>query len=84
MAEVLIDCQIRVQHAGRQVWNLQQSYPNHKFGITRLAPGETIESHLAKQQWKTAADFFFAFPVPTFLFAPGAESGLGTSVLTAP
>lgn len=81
--EALIICKIAIQQGGKEVWNHESPFSNHKFGLTQLKPGETIQQHLLNKQWSAVSKFFMDFEPPSHVFPAEAKNGLGQSAITA-
>jgi len=81
--ETIVECLVQLKDKTNVVWQIRRDVSNAKFGVMHTRSGETVQQHLAKQQWEKVTDYLLQFQPPSHVFADDADQGLGHSVLTA-
>ena len=81
--ETVVECKVSLEKGGQEIWSQKAAISNNKFGVTRLAPNETIQSFLQQRQWEGVSEFFPKVALPQYVFAESAKNGLGASLVTA-
>lgn len=76
-----ITCSISIEEDGLPVWQTSSTFSNYSLFVM-VQKGSSIQDTLDKQLTGRVGTYFQNTPIPTFVFPPGAEAGLGTSQLT--
>jgi WD40 repeat protein len=75
-----VECSLTIYDSRQQVWRTASTYSNYSFGVT-IREGSSLQGELDKNLTRRITSFFSNSPLPTFVFPPGAEAGLGRSQL---
>lgn len=75
-----VECSLTLLDSRKEVWRTARTYSNYSFGVT-IREGSSLQGELDKRLTSGIASFFNTTPIPTFVFPPGAEAGLGRSKL---
>ncbi|MBD3675508.1 MAG: WD40 repeat domain-containing protein, partial [Planctomycetaceae bacterium] len=75
-----ITCSLTIEEDGLPVWQTSSTFSNYSMFVLVQA-NSSIQETLDKQLTGRVGSYFQNTPIPTFVFPPGAEAGLGTSKL---
>jgi hypothetical protein len=75
-----VTCSLTIEEDGLPVWQSSSTFSNFSFFV-RSPKGSSIQSTLDSQLSDNIGKYFLDRPIPTFVFPPGAEAGLGESRL---
>lgn len=75
-----VTCSISIEEDGLPVWQTSSTFSNYSMFVM-YPKGSSIQSTLDSQLSGSIGSYFMNTPIPTFVFPPGAEAGLGRSRL---
>ncbi|HSG69094.1 MAG TPA: hypothetical protein VLA12_01695 [Planctomycetaceae bacterium] len=75
-----IVCSIKISEDGLPNWKTQRTYSNYSFFVM-IQAGSSLQQELDKGLWSSVKRFFETALLPTFVFPPGADQGLGRTTL---
>ncbi|MCH5374068.1 MAG: hypothetical protein JJ992_08830, partial [Planctomycetes bacterium] len=75
-----VECSLTIYDSRQEVWRTASVFSNYMSGVS-VREGSSLQGELDKKLSSGIAAFFNNRPIPTFVFPPGAEAGLGRSQL---
>ena len=75
-----VTCSIIIEEDGLPVWQTASTFSNYSMFVM-VPKGSSIQNILDSQLSGSIGRYFVNTPIPTFVFPPGAEAGLGRSRL---
>jgi hypothetical protein len=71
---------LTISEDGLPSWKTQKTYSNFSLFVS-FQKGSSLQDELDKGLWRSVKAFFETALLPTFVFPPGADQGLGRTTL---